>query len=103
MGYEMDPCFWTDAGDVREALELTNNGNPGPCRTVCQNGILDIEEECEPFEDLIAVGSGCLASVSDPGDQYEYCSDTCMCKDGWEINPNYDRTQTQIVSAVDPC
>jgi len=35
MGYEMDPCFWTDAGDVREAAELSANGNPGPCRTVC--------------------------------------------------------------------
>ena len=105
MGYEMNPCFWTDAGEERENTFITD-ANPlvqaalidefwVPCRTVCQNGVLDIEEECEPFEDLIDVGGTCLWEVTNPGTQYEYCSDTCMCKEGWEINPDFDRSLAQ--------
>lgn len=73
----MNPCFWTDAGEERENTFITD-ANPlvqaaliaefwVPCRTVCQNGVLDIEEECEPFEDLIDVGGTCLWEVTNPG------------------------------------
>lgn len=34
----MNPCFWTPTG-----MDLDFE----PCRTICGNGFLDIEEECE--------------------------------------------------------
>ena len=60
-----------------------------PCRTVCGNGILDIEEECEPYANLLIRDKStyfktCNWDVPDKGDAYEFCSEQCMCKEGWE-------------------
>lgn len=101
----MNPCFWNADGDVIEEATLAAGFDTDyyvPCRTVCQNGVLDIEEECEPFQDLMDAGDTCLEGVA-KGVQYEYCSETCMCKEGWEINPDFDRDLAVAAGSNEPC
>lgn len=101
----MNPCFWTKNGNVRpdtfipventDRVDLLKKFHV-PCRTVCGNGILDIEEECEPYSGLLKYTKntyfdGCLWDrPKKEKDHYSFCSDQCMCKEGWERNPDYD-------------
>lgn len=107
----MNPCFWTPTG-IDSDFE--------PCRTICGNGFLDIEEECERLKwNTAAAGTltgiqedVCIDydQINDPDsytifqDSYnkDYCSDSCQCKAGWEINPAFDR-DVAISTSNMPC
>lgn len=62
-GYEINPLFvHADANDLGYSVEA--------CTPVCKNNRVDIGEECD--------------------DSNVYCSSSCQCKEGWEINPAFD-------------
>ena len=94
----MSPCFFDKSGDRRTDNTFITDPTKRdefyvPCRTVCGNGILDIEEECEPFESLFIADktpfdNKCLWDVPKEG-RYPFCSNQCLCKEGWERNPAF--------------
>jgi hypothetical protein len=65
-----------------------------PCRTVCGNNKLDPNEECEAYHNN---ADGNAATYDD------YCSDSCQCMPGYEINPLFDRTTSTSGSPGTAC
>lgn len=115
----MNPCYWTIEGPT--SVSPTDGSTVYPCRTICGNGFLDIEEECERIdvgstEQYLANNSICInptwssslfgdkPSTTAPGDLTSkvYCSESCQCKDGWEINPSFNRA-APLSEANLPC
>ena len=93
-GWEMNPCYWTIEGPT--SVSPTDGSTVYPCRTICGNGFLDIEEECERIdvgstEQYLANNSICIIptwtdslfgdkpTTTAPGDPTSkvYCSESC--------------------------
>lgn len=82
-GWEINPNF-------NRSESLSDNDPELPCRKVCNNQILDPNEECEPV-----VHNDRNVSNSGPGiaDEVDYiCSNSCQCLPGFEYNTLFNRT-----------
>jgi len=89
----MNPCYWTVEG--RKNVTVPGNNEIKPCRTICGNGFLDIEEECERIDqegtEVYLARDTCIDETwtyklygdkpgsTNPGDPESkvYCSESC--------------------------
>jgi len=80
----MNPCYWTPSG--RKTVTTVSGATIEPCRTICGNGFLDIEEECE--------------RIDQEANEIYLDRDECINEDAWTPALYGDKPSTTVPGDV---